>query len=52
MSIFPTSSLEFNSWERKSMQEEGRKKNKKKASPSVFILWKENSTHKLSRDMM
>jgi len=27
-------------------------KKKKKASPSVFILWKENSTHKLSRDMM
>jgi hypothetical protein len=27
-------------------------KNKKKASPSVFILWKENSTHNLSRDMM
>jgi hypothetical protein len=47
----PTSSLEFNSWERKNMQEGGRKK-KKKASPSVFILWKENSTHKLYRDMM
>jgi len=27
-------------------------KKKKKASPSVFILWKENSTHNLSRDMM
>jgi hypothetical protein len=52
MSIFPTSSLEFNSWERNSMQEGGREKKKKKASPSVFILWKENSTHKLSRDMM
>jgi hypothetical protein len=33
------------------MQEGGREKKKKKASPSVFILWKENSTHNLSRDM-
>jgi hypothetical protein len=48
MSIFPTSSLEFNSWERNSMQEGGREKKKKKASPSVFILWKRHDvTHML-----
>jgi hypothetical protein len=44
MSIFPTSSLEFNSWERKNMQEK-RREIKKKASPKcVYTLEGEFNT--------